>query len=202
MDTSCFLTSTNTDKMSNEIYYKVDGTLYRTKGKEKNLIKIDETFEDLNPIIAREKAFSHYQSYVDVFLQRNGKVYVNHEKTVVELTDFFASGKKHKFLPDLVDMDGVSLSIFMVKNTPVTFQNALGETDYQNKWRIHYIDNQFEDWSAYIFKSLMYEYSVYVKNGYDCKNYVLTHSTRDYFKKRSIQRILGTPLFMDELSFL
>lgn len=188
--------------MSNEIYYKVEGTLYRTKGKETNLVKVDETFEDVSPIVAREKAFSHYQSYIDVLLDSEGKEYVSHEKTVAELVDFFASGRKHKFLPDLVDMDGISLSIYMVKKTAVAFQNALGETDYQNKWRIHYIDNQSEDWSAYVFKSLMYEYSVFVKNGYDCKNHVVTHSTGDYFKKRSIQRILETPRFTFDLSFL
>jgi hypothetical protein len=186
--------------MNNEIYYKVEGTLYRTKGKEKNLIKIDETFEDTSPIIAREKAFSHYQSYIDVLLQRKGTEYVSHKKTVVELTDFFASGRKHKLLPDLVDMDSTSLSIYMVKKTPEVFQNALGETDYQNRWRIHYIDNQSEDWSAYVLKSLMYEYLTYEKNGFDCKNYVVTYDTLDYFKKRSIQRILETPRFINYLS--
>lgn len=186
--------------MSNEIYYKVEGTLYRTKGKEKNLIKIDEIFENTNPIIAREKAFSHYQSYIDVLLQRKGAEYVNHKKTVVELTDFFASGRKHKFLPDLVDMDDTNLSIYMVKKVPEVFQNTLGETDYQNKWQIHYMDNQFEDWSAYVLKSLMHEYSTYVKHGYDCKNYVVTCDTLNYFKKRSIQRILETPRFTNDLS--
>lgn len=188
--------------MSNEIYYKVEGTLYRTKGKESNLIEIDETFEDINPIVAREKAFSHYQSYIDVLLQSYRKEYVSHEKTVGELMDFFESGRKHKLLPDLVDMNGISLSIYMVKKTPEVFQSALGETDYQNKWRIHCMDNQFEDWSAYILKSLMHEYSIYAENGYDCKNYVVTCDTLDYFKKRSIQRILETPRFMDEFSFL
>ena len=188
--------------MDNEIYYKVEGTLYRTKGKETNLVKVDETFEDVSPIVAREKAFSYYQSYIDVLLDSVGKKYVSHEKTVEELADFFASGRKHKLLPDLVNMDGISLSIYMVKKTPVAFQNALGETDYQNKWRIHYIDNQSEDWSAYIFKSLMYEYSVFKKNGYDCKNNVAMLYTRDYFIKRSIERILETPRFLDEWSFL
>jgi hypothetical protein len=182
--------------MDNDIYYKVEGTLYRTKGDETNLIEIDETFEDISPIVAREKTFNHYQSYIDVLLQSYGKEYVSHKKTVVELMDFFASGRKHKLLPDLVDMDGISLSIYMVKKTPEIFQNALGETDYQNKWRIHYIDNQSEDWSAYILKSLMYEYSTYVKNGYDFKNYVVTCNTLNFFKKRSIQRILETPRFI------
>lgn len=188
--------------MDNEIYYKVEGTLYRTKGEETNLIEIDETFEDINPIFAREKAFNHYQSYIDVLLQSYGKEYVSHKKTVRDLRDFFASGRKHKLLPDLVDMDGTSLSIYMMKKTPEVFQNALEETIYKNKWQIHYIDNQSEDWSAYILKSLMYEYSTYLKNGYDCKNYVITYDTLNYFKKRSIQRILETPRFKDELSFL
>lgn len=47
--------------------------------------------------------------------------------------DFFVSGQKHKFLPDLVDMDGTYLSIYMVKKTPEAFQNTFGETEYQSK---------------------------------------------------------------------
>lgn len=183
--------------MDNEIHYKIEGTLYRTKGKETNLIKVDEIFEDTNPIIAREKAFSYYQSCIDVLLQGKGKEYLSHKKIIAELTDFFTSGRKHKFLPDLVDMDATSLSIYMVKKTPEIFQNVLGETDHQNKWRIHYIDNQYEDWSAYVLKSLIYEYSTYIKNGYDCKNYVTPCDTLNYFKKRSLQFILQTPLFTD-----
>lgn len=182
--------------MKNDIYYKITGTLYRSKGQEVNPIEIDETFEDDNPIIAREKAFNHYQSYLDVLLQSKGKEYVSHKKAEPELQDFVKSGKKHKFLPEIVDTDGMSLSIYMVKKIPQAFQNAFGETDYQDRWRIHYIDNKQEDWSAYVLKSLMFEHSIYVKNGYNYKNHLVACDTLGYFKKRSIQPILKTPLFM------
>jgi hypothetical protein len=182
--------------MNDKIYYKVKGTLYRSKGKETNLIEIDETFEDENPIIAREKAFGLYQSYIDVLLQSKKKDYVSHKEMVVELKDFVTSGLKHRLLPDMVDMDATSLSIYMVKKVPEPFKNVFGETDYQDTWRIHYIDNQFEDWSGYVLKSLMYEYSIYIKNGYDCKGYKVQCDTLNYFKKRSVQPILKTPLFM------
>nr|WP_315198238.1 hypothetical protein [uncultured Flavobacterium sp.] len=187
--------------MSDEIFYKVEGTLYRNNGEETNLVDIDETFEDNNPIVAREKAFSYCQSYVDVLLQSKGEEYVCYEKAVTVLTDFFRSGRKHQLLPDLVDMDDTSLSVFMVKRVPETFQ-VLGKTHYQNRWQIHSMDSEFEDWSASILKSLMYEYSIYEKNGYDCKNYVVTCDTLDYFTKRTIQRILETPRFIDEYLFL
>lgn len=187
--------------MNTEIYYKVVGALYRFKGNESDLIEIDETFEDENPIVTRENAFECYQNYIDVLLQSKGEEYVYHEKAVAELKDFFVSGRKHKLLPDLVDMDGTNLSIYMVKKTPDSFQ-AFGETYYQDKWQIHSMDSEFEDWSASILKSLMYEYSIYEKNGYDCKNYVVTCDTLDYFTKRSIQRILETPRFIDEYFFL
>lgn len=187
--------------MSAKIYYKVEGTLYRTKVEETNLVRIDETFEDVNPIIAREKAFSYYQSYIDVLLQSKGEEYVSHEKAVAELKDFFVSGRKHQLLPDLVDMDDTSLSIYMVKKTPDSFQ-AFKETYYQDKWQIHSIDSQYEDWSAYILKSLIYEYSFYIKNGYDCKNYVLEVDTLDFFKKRSEQFVLKTPKFFSEFYFI
>jgi hypothetical protein len=182
--------------MNHEIYYEVKGTLYRSKGQETNRIEIDATFEDENPIVAREKAFNHYQSYLDVLLQSKGKEYVSHNKAAAELQDFVKSGKRHKFLPEMVDMDGMSLSVYMVKKIPQAFQNAFGETDYQDRWRIHYIDNKQEDWSAYVLKSLMIEYSIYAKNGYGCKNQMVKCDTLFYFKKRSIQPILKTPLFM------
>jgi hypothetical protein len=167
--------------MNPEIYYRVTGTLYRSKGDETNPIEIDKTFEDENPIVAREKAFSYYQSYIDVLLQSNGKEYVSHEKTVLELLDFFKSGRKHKLLPDLVDMDGTSLCIYLIKKIPEAFENALGDTYYQNKWQIHNIDSQSEDFSAYIFKSLMYEYSIYAKQKYNCKTYKASCDTSNYF---------------------
>jgi hypothetical protein len=182
--------------MTNEIYYKVEGALYRTEGQDANPIAIDKTFEDENPIVAREKAFNHYQSYFDVLLQSKGAAYVSHIKAEADLQDFVKSGKKHKFFPEMVDMDGMSVNIYMVKKSPLAFQNAFGETDYQDTWRIHYIDNKHEDWSAYVLKSLMFEYSIYVKNGSACKNHLVVCDTIGYFKKRSIQPILKTPLFM------
>ncbi len=187
--------------MNTKIYYKVVGALYRFKGNESDLIEIDETFEDENPIVARENAFECYQNYIDVLLQSKGEEYVYHEKAVSELNDFFISGRKHQLLPDLVDMDDTSLSIYMVKKTPDSFQ-AFGETYYQDKWQIHSIDSQYEDWSAYILKSLIYEYSFYIKNGYDCKNYMVKVDTFDFFKKRSEQVILKTPKFFSEFYFI
>lgn len=188
--------------MNTEIYYKVIGTLYRSKEEEFDLIEIDETFEDVNPIVARENAFECYQNYIDVLLQSKGEEYVSHEKTVAVLRDFVKSGRTHKLFPDLVDMDGMSLSIYMVKKTPEIFQNAFGETDYKDTWQIHYIDNQHEDYSGYVLKSLLYEFSFYEKNKYDCQNYLVACDTSKYFKNKGIQRILKTPLFMgfpDEL---
>ncbi|WP_426094757.1 hypothetical protein [Flavobacterium sp. DSR2-3-3] len=85
----------------------------------------------------------------------------------------------------------------MVKKIPLAFQNVFGEPDYQDRWRIHYIDNKQEDWSAYVLKSLIYKYSIYVANGYNYKNYVIEYDTQNFFKKRNIQPILKTPLFMD-----
>jgi len=181
--------------MNTKIYYKVVGAFYRFKGNESDLIEIDETFEDENPIVARENSFECYQNYIDVLLQSKGEEYVYHEKAVSELKDFFISGRKHQLLPDLVDMDGTNLSIYMVKKTPDSFQ-AFEETYYQDKWQIHCIDCQYEDWSAYILKSLMYEYSFYIKNGYDCQNYLVACDTSKYFKNKGIQRILKTPMFI------
>jgi hypothetical protein len=66
---------------------------------EVNLIEIDKTFKDVNPILARENTFYHYHSYLDVLLKGKGKKCVSHNKAVTNLQDFLKSGQKHKIPP-------------------------------------------------------------------------------------------------------
>ena len=55
------------------IFYIVSGEVYRSKGNTDNPIEIHEEFRDVEPIVAREKAFSYYQNYIDVFLKAKRK---------------------------------------------------------------------------------------------------------------------------------
>jgi hypothetical protein len=149
--------------MNTKIYYKVVGALYRFKGNESDLIEIDETFEEENPIVARENAFECYQNYIDVLLQSKGEEYISHKRTVTILRDFVKSGRTHKLSPDLVDMDNMSLNVYLVKKIPKVIHHDNDETDNIDTWGIHYLDNQHEDHSGYILKSLLYEFSLYEK---------------------------------------
>ncbi|AWG22915.1 hypothetical protein FFWV33_15965 [Flavobacterium faecale] len=184
--------------MKDEIYYVVEGTLYRNKGDVDDLIEINETFTNDDPIIAREAAFSHYQSYIEVLLESKGKTYISHKETEKELADFVKSGIKHKLLPDMVDMDAISLSIFMKRKVPLSYTTTFGETGYQDTWQIHYLDNKFEDWRDYTLKGLRYEYSLYEKNGYDCRNHILRCSNKNNTSGKVLKSTLKTPLFMEE----
>lgn len=57
--------------MSAKFFYQVQGTMFRSKGNENDLIEVNEIFKEENPIIARVKAFNHFQSYIEVFLESN-----------------------------------------------------------------------------------------------------------------------------------
>lgn len=60
----------------NKIFYIIRGEVYRSKGNTENPIEIYEEFREVEPIIARDKVFSYYQNYIDVFLDSKRKNYI------------------------------------------------------------------------------------------------------------------------------
>ena len=61
-----------------------------------NFVEYEQIFENENPIIAREKAFSHYQSIIDVLLQAKGKNYQSDKQTRKEILTFIDTGTSTK----------------------------------------------------------------------------------------------------------
>lgn len=65
------------------ITYKVKAKLIRAiNSSHLYFIVFEDKFENENPIVAREKAFNHYQNYIDVLLQGNEKTYTAYIYTV------------------------------------------------------------------------------------------------------------------------
>lgn len=188
-------------KMKSKIFYQLKGTMFRSKGNEKDLIEIDEIFEDENPIIAREKAFNAYQNYIDVFLQGKEKEYISYEQTVIELKDFSSSYKRefvkigNEIIAEIdVDFDK-GLSIYMVyENSPI-YQTVEGEKIYENKLLIHFIENKLSDLVWNVLDNLFEEFKVYELYKYNFKNYKIEIETADPFSNESnVKDYLETPI--------
>ena len=187
--------------MKSKILYQLKGTMFRSKKNETNLIEINELFEDENPIVAREKVFNAYQSYIDVFLQGKDKEYISYEQTVIELQDFTSSYKR-EFLKigneiiDEIDVDfDKGLSIYMVYENSPTFVTLEGEKIYENKLLIHFIESKLTDlvWNA--LDNLFKEFEVYEQNKYAFKNYKTEIETADLFSNETnVKEYLRTPI--------
>jgi len=177
--------------------YHLKGTLYRNQDNLKDIIEIDEFFEDVNPIVAREKAFSRYQSLIDVFLLSKNIEYQSHEQTEEKLTDFVSSYKKEYALGNLdleIDVDfDKGLYIYFVTDPRDTFTTKEEVIIYNKKHLIHYIDNQLDSYYGDILTALRNEYIFYKNNNFDIKNY-RCDITSSIFESMPFITILKTPI--------
>lgn len=187
--------------MKSKIFYQLKGTMFRSKKNERNLIEINEIFEDKNPIIAREKAFKAYQNYIDVFLQGKEKEYISYEQTVIELQDFTNSYKREfvKIGNEIIDEIEVDfdkgLSIYMVSENSPFYRTVEGEVIYENKLLIHFLENKLSDLVWNVLDNLFEEFKVYELNKYDFKNYKIEIETADPFSNESnVKDYLDTPI--------
>ena len=70
--------------------------IHQIKGNEFDFKDINKTFENENPIIAREEAFRHYQSWIDILLQHKGKEYTSDKQARKDLISFIEPGATAK----------------------------------------------------------------------------------------------------------
>lgn len=153
--------------MKIRISYHLEGTLIRNKGQECDCIKVNELFRNENPLVAREKAFSKFQSYMEVFLDSIGKRYVTYEQAVADLQDFVNTYKTtvlqtpHGIIDEIdTDMDK-GLCMYLIEDYTNNFQTLEGETIYNNKKLLRCFDNGFTDFRTYIKHGLAHEQTLY-----------------------------------------
>ncbi|MEI8203614.1 MAG: hypothetical protein WCH34_11410 [Bacteroidota bacterium] len=186
--------------MNPPFFYQVNGTVFRTKCNETNLIEIDEIFKDNNPILARERAFNCYQNYIDVFLESKEKAYKSHDETVVVLQDFFNSYKKGTTIfgdeiNNEIDVDyDKRLDIYLVMSDSKVVTNDLGENIFIDKHLIHSISRQFTDIKIHLYHGLRVELFYYDAFGYDYKNYKREFIISGLFDDPLIKSVLETPI--------
>ncbi|MFZ4799274.1 MAG: hypothetical protein ACOYMA_17375 [Bacteroidia bacterium] len=186
-----------------EFFYLVNGRMFRKVKDETNPIEVYKVFKDKNPIIAREQAFSYYQSYIDVLLESKGKSYISHSKAEEELRPFLSSFKRQyvelsgQTIEDMaldVDCDK-GLAISLIMSDSKSFLNIAGHALFEDSHLLHYIDNQFTDLKPYVLDELILEYSLYEKFGYDCKNYKIDFDISGLFEDPILKPILKTPIY-------
>ena len=162
--------------MKAAIHYVVKAKLIRLiKGNEIDFLEFEEKFESENPITAREKAFTHYQNFIDVLLEAKGKKYFSDRQARTELTSFIDPGTSTKVKIgdkeiEFSDSFGNGIGVFMVVDQPIEdkiFDDKIGE-----EFLIHGIGRiSFSDDPQGLMDALNHEYWYYEQLNYDTKNY-------------------------------
>lgn len=127
--------------------YLLKGTFFRSPNDQKNLVEINEIFEDVDIRSARKNAMRKFQSYIDVLLESLGLQYESDDQAQKDLQKFVKSHKKKKdfIIPEFeVDEDfDKGLYLYFIPEGSKTFTSLEGEKIYENKYLIRYLDNGF-----------------------------------------------------------
>jgi hypothetical protein len=191
--------------MKAKFFYQVRGTMFRDQNDQTNLIEVDEIFKDDNPILAREQAFNFYQNFIDVFLESRGEVYTSHEEAVIVLQDFMNSYKREYFkignekVLELHTDFGKGLNICLVMANSKIITTPDGSKFYEDDHLIHYIDNEFDDLKMNVLDELAFEYALYAKYKYDCKNYKKDYDVSGPLEAPKLKSTLITPIDFDKV---
>jgi hypothetical protein len=91
---------------------------------EIDFLEVEKVFENESPIIARNLAFKHYQSYIDVLLEAKGLEYVSDKQAKEDLDTFISPDavSKIQFENSEVEFSSVfgnGIGVFMVVDFPM-----------------------------------------------------------------------------------
>lgn len=153
----------------NNPFYLLKGTVFRSSDNEKNLIEVNEIFQNKSLLEARKQAFSKLYSYIDVFLESIGKEYSTHCEAVKDLESFIKSSKVQFALnnPDLGKVDSdfdKGLTIYLVTDSSNIYRTKEGQIIYNNKIPVYAFSNSFHLDKELIYPGLEHEYLFYISN--------------------------------------
>ncbi len=180
------------EEIKPKISYIVESLFYRknignkldfllNNGDLKDAIHLSKKeFKDESPIIARENAFNHFQSIVDVLYDGLDKKYTTDEQARIDLQKYLDSGnavellgnnprKKNKITDDILN----GIEIYLVIETPLENNK---EKPF-NKVLIHgirYIDypERVDEGIIESLEGLIKENHYYQDNSYSTKDYI------------------------------
>jgi len=161
------------------------------------LVKAQKEFRNESPILAREAAFGHFQSYLEVLYEGIHRKYASDEKARIDLQKYFNSGNgvelmgskpnKFKISDDMFN----GINIYMVIDIPLTKKEKK-----EDKFLIHgirYIDypDKPDDEIISTIKGLVKECEYYELGQYSFGQY---YSFIDFDKiGGKVEAILKTP---------
>lgn len=163
--------------MKPAFHYIVKAKLIRyTENKEIDFLEFEDSFENENPILARENSFKHYQNYIDVLLEAKGKTYISDKQAREELKFFIDPGTKTKIIfgkseIELRDSFGNGIGVFMVIDNPIQGQPESITDNKGDELLIHGIGSigRYDD-SQTLIEGLNSEYNYYEHFKYETKN--------------------------------
>lgn len=150
-----------------------------TKGNEPAFEEINKVFENENPIIARDEAFDHYESWVHILLEFKKKNDISDKEARKELISFIDTNVSLKLddgdnqIEFSKDTLGNGIGVFFVPDEPLKEGNY--DYDYMkvgDELLIHGVGNFFEKYlrDPYLIDRTIISLHVEA-NYYDCFNY-------------------------------
>lgn len=135
------------------IYYVVQG-----RATDNDTDYIEHVFMDVNPLNARERAFSYLEYYVQLLNQGKKIFFKEKEKIVdVEIKLEYLNNYSVSFAENNFGLDGIS--IYMVVNEPIEYMDKMDNAE--DRFLIYAVQNLSETKIEFIKNSLVREYGYY-----------------------------------------
>jgi len=184
--------------------YLLQGTLFRNQDDLTDLIEINEEFQNMSLIESRKRAFSKFQSYVDVLLESQSLIYESHEQAEKDLNVFYSpiNIKYSSNNPGLIQIDkdfDKGLFLYLVTDPTDIFTTLEGEQIYNKKHLIHFINGKFDTFKGLVFNALQTELDFYKRNRISIKGHKCGIYIWRLFKNVKIIPILKTPIDFQKL---
>jgi hypothetical protein len=191
--------------MKTKIFYIVRGEAFRSKANFLDIVEIFQVFKHENPILAREKAFEFYRTYIDLFLLSKDKRYISQKETELELQDFFNSyeNKKSEIFGQVVPRDSnMGIAVYYAMSDKPVHKTSCGTEYFEDEKIIHSISKKVEDFDMQeiCFNNLVSELKIYYNNKYAVKNYLRRFDLTALYDNPHYKFILKTPVDFYDLA--
>lgn len=173
------------------IYYVVQG-----RKTENDSDYIEHVFMNVNPLEARERAFSYLEYYIQL-LQQGKKIFFKQKDEIVndEIKLEYLNKYSVSFTENNFGIDGIA--IYMVVNEPIDYMEKLD--NFEDRYLIYAVQNLTEEKINNIKHSLIREYGYYRHAKIDTSidesevNFISNNNSNNCFQSNIVYTTLKTP---------
>lgn len=174
------------------IYYVIQG-----RATENDNNYIEHSFMDINPLVARERAFSYLEYYVQL-LHQGKKLFFREKESLVNKQIELDNIHNYNitFAENNFGLDGIA--VYMVVNKPIKYMEITDKKE--ERYLIYSIKNLTETNFETIKNGLIREYGYYRNSNIETKKFedeliIMNDSKSNYYKNQNIvYTILKTPI--------